>query len=813
MPDHLRLFSPSLSPPSFYLLCAFAAGIALGRSLPFLSSSSSFFIYFVPLLLFTWLAVSRIYKLTAFGLMCCAALLFGIWYIGTVINPVLPAHHIKHHTGPHKKRVTARIISFKQHFQHKIALTGASVRIMGEDGTPVPVTGKIKISLYGTGTVPAFGDIIEFKSVIRPIRNFSNPGGFDYESYMAYQGIYATAYSNLAYLTIKPTASRERPVLTRIFQTMEKHRIAFHERIGQVADNRQDAGTILTALVTGKKEAVSPDLRDLFAKAGISHLLAISGLHLSIVGVGFFFLFYRFTAGFYRPAVSGLAKKAAWLGAILPVTLYAMFSGFSPSTQRAYIMILVFFCALAGEKEKDSVSSLCTAGTGILIFDPTALFSISFQLSFAAVMFIITGLSVVGPAVRTLKRSITARFLIFLCVTFLAGLGTFPLTAHYFHTLSHVQLLTNIAAVPVIGFMVLPMGLTAFLLSGFSPPVSVFLIQVSTALIDVIISLTRYTADLPFSWSRITTFSFFEIALFYFSCAAFYFLLKKDRIKSRACLVSAGIFLSMVCTDLYQDIRGSRGDGRLRVTVLDIGQGSSSVIQTPEGKTILVDGGGFSAGSRFDTGRMVVAPFLWHNNIRKIDTVILSHPETDHMGGLVFILENFKTRQLIKNTDTKASKQYRRLMAACRNNHIPVVYPSPESPVVHIGSVSLHFFSGALVSGIDLNNNSIVFKLAYHDFSMLFPGDVLKEREHLLTAAFASSLRSDILLSPHHGSNSSSTKFFLDQVRPKSVIISCGFRNRYGFPHPQVLKRYRTSGIDIYRTDLYGAAVIETDGF
>jgi len=251
----------------------------------------------------------------------------------------------------------------------------------------------------------------------------------------------------------------------------------------------------------------------------------------------------------------------------------------------------------------------------------------------------------------------------------------------------------------------------------------------------------------------------------------------------------------------------------LNITVIDVGQGNSALIQTPEGRCILVDGGGFSDSSSFDTGRFIIAPFLWQKRICSLDTVILSHPESDHLNGLIFILQNFDVQTLIKNSDRRKSKKYVMLIKTCKDRNIKILDPLTGGKLLGFGTTRLLFYDSLKNKfSYGFNNNSLVFKVIYNRFSMLFPGDILSLRETNLSSIDNHDLHSDVLLSPHHGSSTSSSKFFLDKVLPGSVIISCGWHNRYGFPHTEVLKRYNKMGINIFRTDEDGAVFISSDG-
>jgi len=179
----------------------------------------------------------------------------------------------------------------------------------------------------------------------------------------------------------------------------------------------------------------------------------------------------------------------------------------------------------------------------------------------------------------------------------------------------------------------------------------------------------------------------------------------------------------------------------------------------------------------------------------------------------VFILNHFKVNTLIKNTDKNKSKAYKTLIDICKKNKISILHPVKNKKRLDMGQTHLQFFpSSDNRHPFNFNNNSLVFKISYKQFSMLFAGDILKKREHLLAREYGFDLKSTFLLAPHHGSNTSSTKVFLDKVQPKSVIISCGWRNRYGFPHILVLKRYKNLDLTIFRTDIDGAVTITSDG-
>lgn len=799
-------FSKPLKPISLVIFFFLMSGILLGNYFP--DSRSSFFLVFLSLSFLLCLAL-KYYKKAVFIIVLFLVCFFGYFSIQKKLYPDLPSHHISNHLDFKKRLITGRVVSFVKHYGKKKRLTILCNAIETKDRIKKTVTGRINLSIYGLSEeTPSFGDIIQFESPVKPLRNFMNPGGFDYQGFLKLKGIYGSAYTEVEGIKIL-TKGDQAGFFSQMIRKIEHFRTNFFYFILNRTD-RSDAGKILASLVTGKKEVIAPDLRDLFSQSGVSHLFAISGLHLSIVGSLFFFIFYRVLAFIPTLTIPGRSKKIAGVLTLFPLTGYAVFTGFSPSTQRALLMVIVLIFSFISEKEKDVISSLSVAGILMLIIDSSALFSISFQLSFLAVVFIIQGLSLLKNNYFIFKKNLFAWVCLLACVTFFANIGTFPLTAHYFNTVSFIAIVSNLILIPVIGFAVLPLGLISLSFFAHFPGLADFFIQVSSPIILFSISLCKFFVSIPFSWSRTATWQWTQVAAIYLFLISLLWVIKGNKkipaILFASAVLWAGFNFSIVN---HQKISNTG----LRITIFDVGQGSSSLIQTPEGENILVDGGGFFDNASFDTGRFVIAPFLWLKGIRSLDYVILTHPESDHLNGLVFILNYFDVQTLVKNGDRKDTKSYEDLIKISKKKHLAIYNPLTRGKKLDIGATQLIFLDSSKETAPgDFNNNSLVFRLVYKEFSMLFPGDIMAHREESIIARSNIELRSDILLSPHHGSSTSSTKFFLDKVQPKSVIISCGWHNRYGFPHKKVLKRYKKMGTDIFRTDEDGAVFISSDG-
>ena len=640
-----------------------------------------------------------------------------------------------------------------------------------------------------------------------------------------------------------------RDILTTVARSLSEIRRQFGEKIQKDVEN-EDAAAILTALTTGRKDLISDALRHTFSVTGASHILAISGLHLSIIAFLFYYLFYLTLSLSTQLLISGWGRKLALLLTLLPLLAYAVLSGWSPATQRAMIMISVFIVAALVDRESDNVNSLAVAGGLILMLEPSALYSVSFQLSFCAVLFIIAGHALRGRLLTLFWLSFhSIRFFLFgkrhapsygqkkqhhigkivikpslnmLWVSLCAILGTQMLVMHYFHLISFAGIFTNLFLIPMVGFAALPLGLTALLSSPILPRLSTVLIQLAGKILDWTIQWIEWVSKIPHSWMETIIPDNVEMGSYYIAMFLFFTILKQDRIYGvipRRLFAAGGIFLIFIAGYEGWALYKRFFNPDLEVTVLSVGQGNAAVISLPMGKRVLVDGGGFSYFSRFDTGEHIIAPFLRQNKILTLDAVIMTHPESDHLNGLVYILKHFKVLRLIKNRDERATYAYKDLMRAVTDKAVTVLHPDPLPPLsfytLKFGNALLHFylpFSFEDATPFNYNDNSLTFKLVFGHTSFFFPGDIMVEGETALGRHYSGMLKSDILMAPHHGSKTSSSDLLLDQVAPEAVIISCGWKNRFGFPHRSVVVNYQKRGITQYRTDLQGAITLISNG-
>ncbi|MCK4817045.1 DNA internalization-related competence protein ComEC/Rec2, partial [bacterium] len=580
--------------------------------------------------------------------------------------------------------------------------------------------------------------------------------------------------------------------------------------------------SLYRALILGERQGISHDLREPFNKTGLGHVLAVSGLHIGLVAWITFFIFKWILSRSYSLALKIDIRKLAALLTCIPVIGYTCLAGFQVSSQRAMIMALAFLWSLILGREKEVWSTLALAGLVILAIDTNALFGISFQLSFLAMIGILwltpAFMNKISDSIKTIqnKRTILDRFFVYfiglIAVTLSATIFLLPVISFYFHRISLVTIPTNISVVPILGLWVLPLGLLSAVMLPISPQAAEIFLHAGAWGLNFMMEMIRFWSS--FSWSSVwvITPNIFEIMMFYLLIFFIFFLRRWSWAKAGVLVIT--IF---ILADIGFGTHRVCFNKDLKVTFLDVGQGNSALVEFPDGKKMLIDGGGFSHDN-FDVGKMVVAPFLWHSKIWRIDYLVLSHPQSDHMNGLRFIAKEFHPKEFWHNGDEVKTASYKDLMDIIESRKIKKLLPfdldggreinGVRIDILHPqpGMHPLRFFDNAT----RLNNNSLVLKISYGGKSFLFPGDLERPGEELLLSHADCSLESDILLSPHHGSQSSSTKEFLRKVRPRICVISSGEGNFFGFPHEQTLRRLRDIGCRVIRIDRAGAVKFTT---
>lgn len=757
-------------------------------------------------------------------------------YAACVTGPENP-RHVAHYADGQIRQITGTIASdpIIQSYRKKCILKDIELSPVSGNATPFPVRGSIQVNIYdkksGGDVHLSAGDRILLTGKIRPFRSFQNPGGFDYTRYMAWQQIWGSVSAS----NNKITRISSEPI--RLRAALEKIRKSMRVLIDRAAEG--DAKAVLSALLIGDRVGISPALRESFSRAGVSHVLAISGLHVGIVATAAFFFFnwiLSFSKSFLMRAWT---RKWAAMMAVFPVVFYGMIAGMPPSTQRAVVMAVVFLFTFLIEREHDLLNTIALAALAILVIDPPALFSISFQLSFSAVLAIAWGMLVSRDMIyqSALGRNFLTKFIATLFfVTLFAMIGTAPLVMHYFNLFPVAGLLANLVVVPLMGSLVVVIGLFSLLiLYPVSAQLALWGLQLCDAILNPVISFVKILSQMEWSAVDTITPSVLEMACYYLLVSGAVLLTMRRKNRHRRDIPQPGnpvygrwigvmmvaVFGIFLADGVYWTFRRLLHED-FRVTVLDVGQGNAALLEFPKGSCAVIDGGGFSDNAIFDVGERVLAPYLWRNKIRTVDTVILTHPDADHLNGLIYILKHFHVKQVISTHQPADSVAYREFLdLICENNIFHPEFNGMEK-THSINGATLQILYPVSIPPDDYhrgfasndsknsNNRSLVVKAGFGEFSILFPGDIERAGETGILTAAPEGLASTLLIAPHHGSNTSSSPEFLDAVAPETVIISSGKPDR--FPSPKVLDRYRYKNYQIFRTDENGAIRIVTDG-
>ncbi len=558
--------------PLIPLLISLMGGILLGRQLSGFTTGIG--VLAVVGVGFTLLCIYRCKPA-----MCMPILLFvslGYLSIQPWLSPRVPALHIKNYADTQRWDILGQIDSQPLQIRNRTRFDLRVTALDADHQTHV-VAGLLRVTAVGDLPDIAVGDKIRFKGRMRSVTNFKNPGGFNYKRYMAFKGIYATAYVRGDRIRI---VGKSPPAV--VSEMINRVR-------GRFADLVEKSGTpevqgVLKALIIGDRTQISDAIRQRFNRAGVGHLLAISGLHIGIVAT-VAFTFLHWLMGWIKPLLwRAWTRKMAALLALIPVIAYGVVAGLSPSTQRAVLMVAVFLMTFLLAKEQDSLNTLALAALVILVADPPSLFSISFQLSFVTVFVIIFGFSSIqnygllqlAPNQSKWHKRLAVRLISFLLVSLFAICGSLPLVAFYFNQISLVGLAANFLVVPLVGFITLPSGLAALFLAPLSLTLAAWCLKAGAVSLACALDIVIFFADLPFAAIKTVTPSIVEIACFYILGGALLMMLgsRPDRVPGLQATAAA---LSNSNADMPHDSVFVRTRKLIKYFRLDLGGGAGGV--------------------------------------------------------------------------------------------------------------------------------------------------------------------------------------------------------------------------------------------
>jgi competence protein ComEC len=692
--------------------------------------------------------------------------------------------------------------------------TGVRVRIWLRVGGGGRAAGAMLVLSAAAASVDvAPGDLVSFRAALRAPSGLANPGLPDARVAARAQGIDLFA-------TLAPGESMRR---LRAGSDWGPRRLAWRLRraMGREIGARAPPAiaAFLLTVALGERAGVDDAVEDGFRAAGATHVLSVSGLHLAAVAGLVFFVIRRAAGAVPALALRVNAGRIAAAVALPVVGLYTLLSGEALATERSALMTSVALLGAVLGRRSALPTAVAAAALVLLIEAPMALFDVSFQLSFASVMALglLSRRLAPQPASRGAAREapIARRMVVWLgrfgAATVAAGAVTAPIVAHHFGEVTPAAPLGNLALVPLIELAILPLALGGALLGIVHPALGWLPLKLAgwgAALALQVADLFRRGAPVVLVPAPNAPETLLLVA------AAAALLAALGGVERRRLGWAGAVLLALAGVSLGTRELVRRRSDEVRITFLDVGQGDAAVVEGPRNFVAVIDGGG-SYDESFDTGARVVEPFLRARGIGHVDLVVLSHPHPDHLNGLMRVLARFPVGALWTSGDDGHNPRYTALLALARARAVPRPVPHQTKS----GGLTLQPLGPWIGDdigpppGTSVNDASLVLRLTFGTRAVLFPGDLEGDGEGELVgrAAAGMAIGADVLKVPHHGSRTSSSEELLDSVRPGWAIISLGRHNRFHFPRPEVLARYRERRVRVLRTDEVGAVTVTID--
>lgn len=631
------------------------------------------------------------------------------------------------------------------------------------------------------------GDEVNFKATVIPVSEKRNPHQFDYKKYLAERGIHT-----------------QLRVDELISVTTNDSRLSWswwREKAIRLVELNFDNETapIAKALLLGYKQDLEGESRQAFARAGLSHIMAVSGLHVGFVVAPFWFLIPFFWSRKY-------GRQIGFVVLLLVLWGYAGLTGFSASVMRASVTAMFLTWGKLFNKSPNSINLTSAAAVVLLILNPMDLFSVGFQLSFLAVYIILLVLPVIQHQLPYwLRLKWYAKPLMVVIVSVVVQLGLYPVQVYYFGEVSLISPVANALFVPFLGIVV-PLSLVALAISSVVPGIGYILNYPSLEFLTLLNDFVQVSSNWNWAWMEV---SLLTILLFPF-WAALIFTIGSWRVPKLRWkwMIISGVLFSLI---QIQAIAQKINDPPLRVVVFDVGQGDGALLQTPNGRNILIDAGIWSPGS--NSGQSIILPHLKAEGIQRLDAVILSHPHADHIGGILDLIENVEIG-VIYNSGYEYSSNLYRLYLSLANESGIQVQSVKSGDILELDPSMLFLVMGPdhTTFTSDPNQHSVVLNVIYGESEFLFTGDAGEDQEDRLVEQYTDLLDTDFLKVGHHGSRTSSSVELLSKVTPEIAVVSLAQQNKFGHPHPEAVERLISSGTQLYYTSRDKALIFESDG-
>ncbi len=636
---------------------------------------------------------------------------------------------------------------------------------------------KILINIKMSQDIPSikYGDSLYIEGEFKQPEEARNYKGYNYKQYLKTKKIIGTVELEKVKILKSSNGSFIHNIQKYIRDTIN----------GTLTD---EEGNLLLAILLGDKDKLSEDIQESFKTSNLSHMLAVSGAHVSYIILGLTYVLQN----------SIIGKKNGKIVCIIFLLAFMAITNFTPSVTRACIMaILTLFSSIIYRKS-DVYTNISVVALITLIFNPYSLLDLGFQLSYGGTIGIIIFIK------RIQEKKSNSKVINYIkqmaLVSIYANIIIIPIMMYHFNTVSFTFIISNIMASPILGIIVIT-GFLFIIASITVKPLTRLIAIFIKPILSILIKISQICSKLPFSNILVVTPYMFNVISYYAIILYCIKSKKNNKCKIIICLLIVLILINFIIYIFPQ---------KLRIFFIDVGQGDSTLIITPDKKTVLIDGGGSDS---FDVGKKVLLPYLLDRRILKIDYVLISHFDTDHCGGILTIMEKVKVKNIIISEQAEHSENYERFKKLMIHKKIRLIEVK-KGDKIKIGRYSefkILFPTSRLLSENPLNNNSIVAQFNYNNFKMLFTGDIEKLAEQQILKAEKAEIRADILKVAHHGSKTSSIPEFIKAVKPKIALIGVGKNNTFGHPNQQTIKNLENIKCRIYRTDLQGEIIIKID--